>query len=625
MLSALRNQASSWVFKVLLGFLIVSFGAWGIGDMFLGERDPVVSTVGDVKITASQLNEAFRAEIRRAQPMVSQPLDNEQAKQLGLLDSALQRMQDSILFSLGSRDLGIVVSDDVLRQEIAREKAFHNPQGQFDPRIFQQVLSASGFTEQSYVQRLRLDLETTRLAGAVTAHVPVPSQMLDALYKYHAEQRVAEYVTVPTSAAGDVGTPSDDELQSYYKDHPDQFTAPELRSVTVLRLDPKLLAKDVKVSDERLKQEYDSRIKELSVPDRREIEQAVFPDQAQAEASAKAVAGGKSFADAVHDASDGHANVVKLGTIEKSDLVTEVAGPAFATKVGGVSAPVKSPLGWHLLRVVREQKGHVPSLAEVADKLKIDIATREAQDSLYDISNKLEDALAGGATLDEAGKKLGLAVTTVAKVDARGMDPDGKPTALADDPKVLHLAFQTQEGQESQVTDIGGGAYAVVRVSQITPPHVRPLEDVRKDVVAAWQADKRAKATHAKAQAIVDKLKDGAKLAEVAKADKLAVKTTPAFTRATHDSESGLPLSLNARMFTLKVGEAATGDSKDGVVVAQLKEIKAVDPAKDPTARERVSQALSQSIGADLMDEFVAGLRDRYTVTVRPDVLAQRF
>jgi peptidyl-prolyl cis-trans isomerase D len=267
----------------------------------------------------------------------------------------------------------------------------------------------------------------------------------------------------------------------------------------------------------------------------------------------------------------------------------------------------------------------VPPLAEVADKLKTDIATREAQDSVYSLSNKLEDALAGGATLDEAGKQLGLPVTTIARVDARGMDENGKPTPLASEPNVLHLALQTEEGQESQVADIGNGAYAVVRVSQVTPPQVRPLDDVRADAVAAWQADKRSKATHAKAEAILDKLKGGAGLADVAKAEKLAVKTTPPFTRSTHDSESGLPLSLTARVFALKIGEAAIGDSSDGVVVARLKEIKTPDPVKDPAARTHMSQALAQSISTDLMDEFVAGLRDRYTVTVRPDVLAQRF
>ena len=46
MLQSLREHASSWIFKVMLGFLILSFGAWGIGDIFMGERDPVVSKVG---------------------------------------------------------------------------------------------------------------------------------------------------------------------------------------------------------------------------------------------------------------------------------------------------------------------------------------------------------------------------------------------------------------------------------------------------------------------------------------------------------------------------------------------------------------------------------------------------
>jgi peptidyl-prolyl cis-trans isomerase D len=625
MLTSLRGHASSWVFKALLGLLILSFGIWGIGDIFLGERDPVVSKVGGVNITTSQLNQAFRDEIRRAQSMVPEPLDNEQAKQLGLLDSALQRMQDNILFSLGSRDLGIVVSDDVLRQEISRERAFQNAQGQFDPTIYQQVLAASGFTEQSYLTRLRLDLATARLSGAVTAFIPVPPQMMDALYKYHAEQRVAEYVTLAKSEAANIGTPSDDELQSFYSEHPDQFTAPEFRSAIALRLDPKTLAQTSQVSDERVKQEYDARIAEFTVPDRREIEQAVFTDQAQADEAAKSVAAGKPFADAVRDASSGRVNIVKLGTVEKSDLLADVAEPAFATRVGAVSVPVKSPLGWHLLRVVREEKGRMPSLSELAPKLKTEIATREARDSLYALSNKLEDALAGGATLEEAGKRLGLPATAVSRIDAHGMDESGRPSAIADDPNLLRLVFQTAEGQESQLADIGDGAYAVVRVSQIVPPQVRPLADVRNEAVASWQTDKRAKATREKADGIIEKLKGGASIADIAKTEKLTVKTTPAFNRATHDSESGLPLSLTARVFALKLGEAAVGESSDSVVVARLKEIKAPDPVKDPATRNQISESLSHSVAADLIDELVAGLRDRYSVTVRRDILAQRF
>lgn len=625
MLQSLREHASSWLFKALLGFLIISFGAWGIGDMFLGERDPVVSKVGSVTITASQLSTAFRDEISRAQQQIQQPLDNDQAKQMGLLDSALQRMQDRILFTLGSRDLGILISDDVLRQEIAREQAFHNAQGQFDPTIYRQVLSASGFTEASYISQLRLDLQTTRLSSAVTANVPVPAQMLDSLYKYHAEQRVADYVSIAKADAGNIGQPTDDDLQAYYKAHPNQFTAPEFRSASIIKLDPKTLANASTVSDDRVKQEYDTRIEEFTVHDRREVEQAVFTDQAQADAAAKAIAGGKSFADGVRAASGAKVNVVKLGNVEKSDLLADVAAPTFDAKVGGTVGPIKSPLGWHLMHVVKEEKGKVQPLSEVAAKLRSDIAVHDAQDSLYDLSNKLEDTLAGGASLTEAGQKLGLPVVTVDRIDARGMDGNDHATAIATDPNIVKLVFSTAEGQESQVTDIGDGAYAVVEVGKVTPPQVRPFDEVKKDVITGWQNDKRTTVTKQRADAILDKLKAGQSLADVAKAEKLTVKTTPAFTRGMHDSETGLPLSLTAQAFSLKVGEAAEGESKDAFVVARLKEIKPPDPVKDPATRNQISNALSQSLSADLMDEFVQGLRDRYSVTERPDVIAQRF
>jgi peptidyl-prolyl cis-trans isomerase D len=625
MLQSLREHASSWIFKALLGFLIVSFGAWGIGDIFMGDRDPVVSKVGSVNITASQLDSAFREEISRAQQQIQQPIDNDQAKQFGLLDSALQRMQDRILFTLGSRDLGILISDDVLRQEIAREQAFHNGQGQFDPTIYRQVLSASGFTEASYVSQLRLDLQTSRLSSGITANVPVPGQMLDSLYKYHAEQRVADYVSIAKSDAGNIGQPSDDDIQAYYKAHPDQFTAPEFRSASVLKLDPKTLANASTVSDDRVKQEYDTRIEEFTVHDRREIEQAVFTDQAQATAAAQAIAGGKAFADAVRDASSAKINVVKLGTVEKTDLLADVAGPTFDAKVGSTAGPIKSPLGWHLMHVVHEDKGRVQPFAEVAAKLRNDIAVREAQDSLYDLSNKLEDTLAGGSSLAEAGQKLGLPVVVVDRINARGTDENDHATPFANDPNIVKLIFSTGEGQESQVTDLGDGAYAVVEVSKVSPPQVRPLADVRKDVATAWQDDKRTTATKQRADAILDKVKAGQSLADIAKAEKLTVKTTPSFTRGMHDSETGLPLSLTAQAFALKVGEAAVGESKDAFVVARLKEIKAPDPIKDPATRSQVANALSQSLSADLMDEFVQGLRDRYTVTEHPDVIAQRF
>ncbi|MCH7543360.1 MAG: SurA N-terminal domain-containing protein, partial [Proteobacteria bacterium] len=147
MLQALRKQTGSWIVKILLGLLILSFAVWGINDIFLGERDPVVAEVGGVKITSSQLNREFRRELARVSPMFGGRLDREQAKQLGLLDGALDGLVNRILFSLGTRDLGLAISEQLVKQTIRANPEFHDDRGRFDRRLFSNVLFQNNFTE----------------------------------------------------------------------------------------------------------------------------------------------------------------------------------------------------------------------------------------------------------------------------------------------------------------------------------------------------------------------------------------------------------------------------------------------------------------------------------------------
>ena len=39
MLQALRSTVGSWIVKILFVLLILSFGVWGIGDIFRGRTD----------------------------------------------------------------------------------------------------------------------------------------------------------------------------------------------------------------------------------------------------------------------------------------------------------------------------------------------------------------------------------------------------------------------------------------------------------------------------------------------------------------------------------------------------------------------------------------------------------
>ena len=241
MLQALRQQASSWVVKILLGLLIASFAIWGINDIFLGERDPVVAKVGGFKIVSSELNRAFRDEISRMAPLFGGQLDREKARQIGLLDRALYGLVDRAVYSLGSADLGIAISDQLIRREIREEPSFRNRRGEFDPAIFRQVINSNSMSEEGYVDTLRQGLARGYLAAAVTAHAGVPSRMLDPLYRFRNERRSAEYIKVANASVTGIGIPDEGAIARFHKSRSARFMAPEYRSVTFVNLDPNIL------------------------------------------------------------------------------------------------------------------------------------------------------------------------------------------------------------------------------------------------------------------------------------------------------------------------------------------------------------------------------------------------
>ena len=74
MLDSIRRGASSWIIKILLGLLILSFAVWGIGDIFVGGGvNPTVATVGDQKITTSQLLENYQRDVNDMSQRAGRP------------------------------------------------------------------------------------------------------------------------------------------------------------------------------------------------------------------------------------------------------------------------------------------------------------------------------------------------------------------------------------------------------------------------------------------------------------------------------------------------------------------------------------------------------------------------
>lgn len=626
MLQFIRSFAGSWVVKILFVFLILSFGIWGIGDVVRqGGISTTVAEVGRVDIDRAELDQEFRRQMERLRPLLGGSVTTEQARQFGLLDQAVSVLVQRTLYDLAAKDAGISVGQEVVRRRIADEPAFRNQQGQFDANLFRSVLRNNQLTEDGYVAIVGRETARELVAGAVGTGVTAPKPLVEALYRFRGEKRVAEVITLKNAAAGDVGTPDESELLRYYEDHQVRFTAPEYRALTVARLLPEAIAKDVQIPEDQLRAAYDERAAEFGTPERRTVEMVLIDDEAKAGRIAEAAKAGKGLTAAAKEAG---ADTITLDTIARNEL-PELGDTAFALAQGAVAGPVKTGLGWHVLTVTAIQPGSVKSFEEVRGQLLAELQRDKALDAVFSIANRAEDQLASGASLDEVAQAQGLSVTKIAAVDSTGKGPDGKDAApqIAGLPAILQTAFQLASGAASPLTETqNSGSFYAVRVDGITPAAARPLAAVREQVIAGWQDDKRAERAAAKAGEIAGKLKQGAEAAaqDVAAQSGAAFAMTVPFARDARSVE-GLPPDLIRKLFDAKPGEVVTGASADAQIVARLKEVIPADPAAPDATVATVESTVAQGMESDIMTQFGNALRSRYPVEIHQSRINQFF
>jgi peptidyl-prolyl cis-trans isomerase D len=494
--------------------------------------------------------------------------------------------------------------------------AFRDASGQFDRQRYRQLLLNNQMSDAQYEASVRNQLMRGALSDGLSAGATAPKPLVDALYRLRAEKRVADTVQIPFASATDIGEPSEKDLADFHDQHSDAFKAPELRSFEIASLTLDDLAKTITISDEELTDEYQHRLADFQTPDRRHIEQILVQDQAAADQAASALKGGRTFATVAKDVAKLAAGPVDLGLVSAEELGdAALADAAFKLDKDGISEPIKTAFGWHILHVTEIQPAKTQSFEEAKPKLAAELAHEAADAQMGKLMNKVDDALARGDDLDKVAADLQLTLVKATDVDQDGHALKGGAVTLASPPAdVLRAAFNTETGQVSNVTETQDGGFFVVRVGKVTPSVVRPLGEVHDQALAAWQQDQRVQHVTKTAKEIVDAVNAGKPLKDVAAERKLTVTTTPPLERG--PLPGGLPPQLVTGLFRAKPHQAVQGPSADGVYVAELTQVIAADPSADKPKLDAVAGQIKQQIEADLLTEYAGALRHYFPVEI---------
>jgi peptidyl-prolyl cis-trans isomerase D len=583
---------------VVMGVLIVSFGIWGIADIFRGFGQSTLAKVGHTEISLNEFRQIYTDRLQQIGRQFGRPLTQEQARAFGFDRQVLQQTIAEAALDEKSRQLGLGQSDAETMRVIFADPNFKGMNGQFDPARFQAIIRNFGYSEARYLADQKKVSLRRQLAGTINAGLAPSNTLMDALGRFQNEQRSAEFVRLGPAQAGTIDPPSPETLASYFDEHKAQFRAPEYRKISFVAITPEDVGKWSSVSDEDAKKVFELRKDKVGTPEKRQVLQIVFPNVEEAQAARSRITSGTSFEDIAKERKLDDADV-DLGLVAKSGILDPaIADAAFALPTGDISQPVQGRFGVALVKVGVIQPGIEPDYASVANDIKKEIAVERARTQVATMRDKMEDERGGGASVADAAQKLGLTPVTIESVDRSGKTPAGQPVGnIPQGLDVVSQAFNSDVGVDNDAIPYRNG-YVWYEVLGITPPRDRTLDEVKDQVEARWKDDQIATRLRTKATEMVQKLDAGGKLADEAASAEAKVDTAANFKR--EDSPAGVPSGLIAAAFRTNKDAAGQtpGSNPTEWIVFRVTDVKV--PPADPNSDDMKK----------LKDQLVRGLAD---------------
>ncbi|MBO1039432.1 peptidyl-prolyl cis-trans isomerase [Brucella pituitosa] len=622
MLDSMRDAARSWVAKLLLGLLVLSFAVWGIADAFRGDMSGNAAlSAGKSEVSATDYRFAYEQQLMRLSQQFRQRLTREQAQQLGVENQVLAQLAAGVVLDEQARNMQLGLSKDGIARLTAEDPSFQDASGNFSRAQFDAVLRQSNIRAQDYLDNRAKVARRQQIVEAATDGMKMPNTMLKALALYQGESRSADYITIPAEKADAVPTPSDDALKAYFDEHKDEYKAPEYRKITYVKLEPSDIADPAAVTQDEINEYYEKNKSRFSTTETRTIEQLNFADEAAAQAAHQKIAAGTSFVDIGTEQGKSEADLV-LGTFEKSALPdATIADAAFALNEGGVSDVVKGAFGPVILRVTKVNAANVKAQSEVEAEIRDTVATNIAITGINGLHDSYEQQRSDGGSMADVAKGLSLKAVTVDAIDAEGNDPAGNAVELPNSEALLSAAFQAEQGFDNDALTLGNTGYLWYQIDGTTPARDRTLDEVKDKVVAAWKGEEAVKRLNQRMEDLKKRLDGGETLDAIATAAGVEKQTKRGITRNTNDADFNSAATAQVFRGPNEHTGTAAAASDDAQILFKVIEVTEPTAAGPEAIPEQQQTYLSTTLTDDVLEQLVGELQKQYPVRINQTVI----
>src|SRR5581483_1131018 len=469
--------------------------------------------------------------------------------------------------------LGLRATDDEVREELQKNPNLAPtffPGGTFIGQDkYEQLLQQHDLTVPQFEQELRDQVLFNKLRNLIAGSASVTDAEVRQEFEKQNTKVKFEYAVLKKDDILKEIHPSDAELKAFYDRNKATYnnSIPEKRQIKYFVLDTNKLQAQTPVTQEELQSYYDQHRDEFRVPEQVNVRHILIktnltPDgkvdpkaadeaRKKAEDILKQLKAGGNFEELAKKYSEdpGSAkNGGSLGWIGKGRTVPEFEKAAFSLPKGGTSDLVQSSYGFHIIHVDDKQDAHVKSLDEVKAQIEPLIKQQKAaQASQQQVEQLLSDARS--TSLEKAAASKGLQVISTDFVDSKaalpgiGNDPQFMSAVFAQNPNAPPDEAQTHQG------------YAIYQVTAVKPPSTPTFDEIRSRVEDEFRNQRAAQLLSQKTQELSDRAKADHDLKKAAKELGADYKTSDFVLPDGQVPDVGSMTGSAAVAFTLKPGE----------------------------------------------------------------------
>lgn len=626
MLSVLRKGATTWLAKILIGLLILSFAVWGVQGLIQTQGQTELAKVGEIEISRQDYERLYPTVVNEWNTRLKRRLSREQLRAFDIPSQVKFRLINQAVVDNHAKELALGVSDDAIGDAIKNDRQFQDQAGNFNKELLKQILRSERISEQGYFDTQRSSALRTQVTSLFTQKKRIPKVLIDSLYHYREDKVEAEYFVVPSKGIKAAAAPTDAQLKDYYALTKSAYRAPEYRKVALFQLSLEDLKKQAVLSEEDVKKTFEVRKKRFNSPENRSYNQIVFETMEKALEAHKALKAGKKFEDVAKEFGK-NKKADAVGPVTKKSMADpKLASAIFDIKDGEFTAPVEGTFAITIAKVTKTVAAVEKTLKEVRPQIESYLREIDARKKVRQLFDKVEDLRASGMNIDDVAKEMGGKSILIDAVSPKSQGLDGKAVKdLPAAPKLIQSVFASAIGDDTVSVRHADGGYVWFDVLEITPTRIKPLDEIKVAVTEAWSERENKKLATEYAASLEKEIQGGKSFADVAKS--LKAKIVPVKPVGRGAVVEDIPAFFTNRLFSVKNGGIASGldgSNKNWLIVRVKKHIpaKTSGPAYDAYAI-KLENELQEEMTNDLVTQYLEGAKAHFGVSENQQVFNQ--